>query len=105
VANVPGFSFDQRTFHILYNTLLVSLLFLTMMFNVDTTVPHLAVMATGISLLISTWSRVSIFSLTGYTFLFLGSPILMEVELKPEIKVKLFATLICSRFMKQHTVI
>jgi len=28
----------------------------------------------------------------------------MEIEVKPEIKVQLFVSLLCSRFMKQHTV-
>jgi hypothetical protein len=45
---------------------------------------------------------MSIFSWIENAFLFFGSIIVMKNKSQPEIKIKLFASLICSRFKKQH---
>jgi hypothetical protein len=71
-------------------------------FNVDGAVPNLAASATRVSLLASTWARMAIFPRIENAFLFFGSAIVMKKESQPEIKIKLFASLIRSRFTKQH---
>jgi hypothetical protein len=52
-------------------------------------------------LLASTWARMSIFTWIEKEGDF-DSLIVMKNELQPETEVKLFASFICSRFMKQH---
>jgi hypothetical protein len=64
-------------------------------FSIDGAIPNMAASATQVSLLASTWSRMSIEE-------DFDSLIVMKNELQPETKVKLFASFICSRFMKQH---